>query len=508
MKKVLSLFMALVMATSVTAGIQFSGYAVDCTHENTELRNAAEATYTTEGYTGDLVCLDCEEVLEEGQTIPVLERKGWVEIDGVWYHYTDEQVMETGFITLPSGTYYLGEDGAMQTGWVEIEGKSYYFKESGPMQTGWQKIDNKWYYLGEDGVMQTGWIFSEGSKKWFYLNENGVMQTGWVFSEGSGKWFFMNKNGVMQTGWVKSPNSGKWFYMNENGAMQTGWRNVNGKRYYLGDDGAMRTGWQKINNKWYYFNSSGAMQKGWVKVSGEWYYCSGSGIMQTGWIKLSGKWYYLGYNGVMRTGWQKISGKWYFFNSSGVWTTGWNNVYASYSSDYVNNYNRTRNLELASEAIDGVVIYPGEIFDFNRIVGPRTSSKGYLPAPVFTGTTGHEDGIGGGICQVSSTIFNAVLYANLDIVERHQHSQKVYYVPFGRDAAMSGTVCNFRWKNNSDHAIKVRMNVSGGVITCTLYTVEHVSPADVSLSVSRSGNTYTLRRYVNGRCNYTTSSTY
>ena len=98
--------------------------------------------------------------------------------------------------------------------------------------------------------------------------------------------------------------------------------------------------------------------------------------------------------------------------------------------------------------------------------------------------------------------------ANLEIVERHQHSQRVSYVPLGRDAAISGNVQNFRWKNNTKYAIKIKMTVKNGVITCTFYTCEKATPKKVSLDVTQSGKKFTLKRSVKGKVNYQCSSTY
>lgn len=183
-------------------------------------------------------------------------------------------------------------------------------------------------------------------------------------------------------------------------------------------------------------------------------------------------------------------------------------VFATYSSKYVNNADRTTNLRLASQAINGTVIQPGETFDFNEVVGPRTAERGYKKATAFTGTHGTAQELGGGICQVASTLFNTCLYADVDITERHQHSQKVSYVPLGRDAAISGSYKNFRWTNNYDFPIKIYMDVSGGVITCTFYTQNSEDPGNIDLKVTRNGDKYTLKRYQNGQVDYTTTSKY
>ena len=184
------------------------------------------------------------------------------------------------------------------------------------------------------------------------------------------------------------------------------------------------------------------------------------------------------------------------------------NVYSTYCSYYVNNKDRTTNLKIASKKINGTIIQPGETFDFNKVVGSRTSSKGYKKAHVFTGGDGVAMGLAGGICQVASTTFNAALLANVQIVERHQHSQRVSYVPLGRDAAISGNVQNFKWKNNTKYAIKVGMTVKGGKITCTFYTCQKVKPKKVNLNVTQKGKNFTLKRSAKGKVNYTCHSKY
>lgn len=183
-------------------------------------------------------------------------------------------------------------------------------------------------------------------------------------------------------------------------------------------------------------------------------------------------------------------------------------TYADYTTSYVNNYNRTQNLKIASEYINGTILMPGETFSFNQVVGKRTADKGFLPATVFTGSTSTDEQIGGGICQVASTMFNAVLYANLQIVERHQHSQRVSYVYLGRDAAIYWGSEDFKFKNNTNQAIKIEMKCSDGKITCSLKVNKYSKPDKVKLSVYQDGKNFTLKRYVNGICNYTTKSYY
>ncbi|MCR5207247.1 MAG: VanW family protein [Eubacterium sp.] len=220
-------------------------------------------------------------------------------------------------------------------------------------------------------------------------------------------------------------------------------------------------------------------------------------------VKKAGKPYYVKIRAYTKFNGEKKFGKW-----SRKFTTEFGKLYEYYSTYYVNNPNRTTNLKLACKAIDGTIIYPGETFSFNEVVGIRTASKGYKPAPIFTGTTGHEDGVGGGVCQVASTMFNAALYCNFAIVERHQHSQRVVYCPLGRDAAIFWGSEDFKFRNTSDFPIRINMICEGGKLTCKIYTNGYKKPPKVKLEVDRSGNHFTLHRYVNGKSNYTTRSTY
>ncbi len=183
-------------------------------------------------------------------------------------------------------------------------------------------------------------------------------------------------------------------------------------------------------------------------------------------------------------------------------------VYKQYTTSYPYNPNRTTNLKLACKAIDGKILNPGEVFSFNGTVGQRTTAKGYKPATIFTGPNSHADGVGGGICQVASTMFNAALLANFPILERYQHSQKVAYCPVGRDAAIFWGSENFRFKNNLKYPVKIRMSCENGKITCQYRVSYKIKAPKVSLSVTKSGKTYTLKRSVKGNVNYTTRSTY
>lgn len=142
-------------------------------------------------------------------------------------------------------------------------------------------------------------------------------------------------------------------------------------------------------------------------------------------------------------------------------------VLAQVDTDHVYNPNRTTNLTLAAKAIDGYIIRPGEVFSFNQIVGERTAEKGYKPAAIYVGEA-TEDGTGGGICQVASTIYYAALLADLEIVERTEHMYLVDYVPPGMDATIYWGSLDFKFRNNTDYPIRVDASVSGGQVHVTL----------------------------------------
>ena len=118
-----------------------------------------------------------------------------------------------------------------------------------------------------------------------------------------------------------------------------------------------------------------------------------------------------------------------------------------------NNWNRNHNINLASKQI-GVRLKPGEYFKWSQIIGPASKEQGYLLGNVIIGKK-MEQGYGGGVCQVSSTLYNAALEAGLEIVERHTHGLPVTYVPPGRDATVSYGFLDFIFKNNKPYEIEI-----------------------------------------------------
>lgn len=143
---------------------------------------------------------------------------------------------------------------------------------------------------------------------------------------------------------------------------------------------------------------------------------------------------------------------------------------------FFNASNKTRsyNISLAIKAINNQVIFPGETFSFNKVVGKRTAKKGYLRAPIIIKGKVYE-GIGGGICQVSSTLFNAVDQAGLKIIERYSHSKKVPYVPPGRDATVSWYGPDFIFSNNYNQPILIRANSYEGIVIVKIYSSDFIN---------------------------------
>ncbi|MBX5464452.1 MAG: VanW family protein [Clostridia bacterium] len=132
----------------------------------------------------------------------------------------------------------------------------------------------------------------------------------------------------------------------------------------------------------------------------------------------------------------------------------------SYRTWLEGSWERVHNIEVGAAALDNSLVLPGEVFSFWRALGEPTRARGYLEAPVISGEA-FVPGVGGGLCQVSSTLYNAVLDAGLEVVERHGHSLAVDYVPPGRDATVAWDMLDFRFRNDSDGPVLVRARIEG-----------------------------------------------
>ena len=146
-----------------------------------------------------------------------------------------------------------------------------------------------------------------------------------------------------------------------------------------------------------------------------------------------------------------------------------NTLLAEFSTKFsTNDSNRVTNIVLSAKATSDVLLMPGEEFSYNNLTGKRTKSNGYKDAPVIINGKLEQD-VGGGVCQVSSTLFNSVLYSGLDVTSRRNHSLKSSYVSIGRDAMVSDGGSDFRFKNPYSHPVYIKNTVSNGVITSKIY---------------------------------------
>ena len=139
-------------------------------------------------------------------------------------------------------------------------------------------------------------------------------------------------------------------------------------------------------------------------------------------------------------------------------------VLGSADTSYPYNPGRTTNLDLACKAINGTILNPGDVFSFNDIVGERTAAKGYQPAIAFVSGTSTPE-LGGGICQVASTIYYSALKADLNIVERLEHMYTVDYVPLGMDATIYwGSNVDFKFSNSTQNPIRIDAYLKDGKV--------------------------------------------
>ena len=153
------------------------------------------------------------------------------------------------------------------------------------------------------------------------------------------------------------------------------------------------------------------------------------------------------------------------------------------------NYNRSTNISLCAARINGTVVLPGETFSFNGTVGQRTKAAGFKEAPAYVGGQVVQE-VGGGICQVSSTLYNAVLYSNLDIVERTNHSFKPAYVKPGLDATVSWGGPDFKFTNNRDYPIKIMTDSTDKILKVYIYGLKTDNDYTVELRADYLSTVY------------------
>ena len=162
---------------------------------------------------------------------------------------------------------------------------------------------------------------------------------------------------------------------------------------------------------------------------------------------------------------------------------------SNFSTKYAaSNKNRTTNLILAANKINGTVLMPGETFSYNKTVGERTIAAGYKEAPIYV--SGRvEDGLGGGICQITTTLYNAVLYANLEVTERSNHQFVPSYAGASRDATVVYGAIDFKFKNNREYPIKITCSVSNGIANFKIFGLKSENDYEVQITSRITGKT-------------------
>ncbi len=162
-------------------------------------------------------------------------------------------------------------------------------------------------------------------------------------------------------------------------------------------------------------------------------------------------------------------------------------VIGSYSSNFAtSSAARASNVRLTAERINGYILMPGDVFSYDKTVGRRTVANGYKEAGVYVGNK-VESGVGGGICQTSSTLYSAALYANLEIVQRTSHSLPVAYVPAGQDATIAEGYIDLKIKNSTQYPVKIVAIVTGRNLECRILGVK-VPGQTVEISHWRTAN--------------------
>lgn len=172
-----------------------------------------------------------------------------------------------------------------------------------------------------------------------------------------------------------------------------------------------------------------------------------------------------------------------------IGTEAFPDLLSNFSTKYsASNKNRTTNLILAANKINGTVLMPGETFSYNKTVGARTIAAGYKEAPIYV--SGRvEDGLGGGICQITTTLYNAVLYANLEVTERSNHQFVPSYAGASRDATVVYGAIDFKFKNNREYPIKITCSVSNGIANFKIFGLKSENDYEVQITSRITGTT-------------------
>ncbi len=295
--------------------------------------------------------------------------KGWVQVDGAYYHLGDNFAMDTGwyqdangtyyldnmtgkaltgFQTIGNGRYYFAADGKMQTGLIAINNKLYMFNpQNGTMMTGWVKAQNGNYFFGSDGAAVTG--MQQIGNGWYCFGNDGLLVTGFQNVNGSyyyfdptngmrvtgvqqinGQLYCFDSNGRMQTGWIIVGNgNSSMYFADNNGRLLSGLQNIGGHTYlFAGNVPVMQKGAQNVNGHAMFFDKdNGQLKVGWFNVDNRTFFSDNNGYMVTGLRQIGNSYYYFDGSGQMKTGIVTVDNKRYFFDpTGGMMQTGWINT--------------------------------------------------------------------------------------------------------------------------------------------------------------------------------------
>ncbi len=152
------------------------------------------------------------------------------------------------------------------------------------------------------------------------------------------------------------------------------------------------------------------------------------------------------------------------------------NQIASFSTTiYSKDPARQNNIKITCDILNDTIVKSGDTFSFCNTVGQATTSKGYQKADIFDNNGNKKKGLGGGNCQISSTLYNAVLASpDLVVTERHKHSNYVPYIEKGKDAAVAYGSYDFKFRNNSQNDIKINCSTDGKSVTTTLIAIKQI----------------------------------
>ena len=185
---------------------------------------------------------------------------------------------------------------------------------------------------------------------------------------------------------------------------------------------------------------------------------------------------------------------------------------ASYTTKYTgaDSLNRNYNMRLASDSINGMILEPGESFSYNDVILQNSHNGADYKEAAIYGNGEVSTGVGGGICQISSTLYHASLYSGMTITERRNHSLKVGYMPNGRDATASWGSIDFRFRNDLDVPVKIESVMNDGIVKIRFLAPENPNIGAITVNVTQQADgTYVLNRIrEDGTIDYTATSRY